>query len=481
MARVRPWERKNNLSSFMLPLIISLVVLLILIRAFFGGSSSTTQSENGSFVNVSPNQEKSEIYIYMSWDSKKQIDWSEKLYPTDNKLSVADWEWKITFDGWNQSKIYVSKLWEIKYDWNENWTDKFTLSNWDIWVESWKNNLKFTLRWLEATSSDQSVYSFTQNMVASSLYVLKWEVNVTLNTDSKAKKTATIWVGQKITILQSDLSKEDLNIQDDIEPIDDYFKEWDLYAKHWWQNYINQTNADDMSWTTTWSWTAAAKWGKILVFTYPEDEATVDTNVINIEWKITSSNIDKVTLNDKEVALNKDDMTFVAKDFSLDSTINNIVYKAYDKDWNLLGKWVLSVYSSSKDKASTWQDKPTVTTYPISSKDFRIIDPSENPYKTTEDIVKIAWFVNKWVVKFITINDFRLTKFPQFSSNWYYFANKDYWTMNDWINLYTIKYYGKDDELLNTSLFTIVKESTAPATDSTSSTWTTDATVSNNW
>lgn len=30
--------------------------------------------------------------------------------------------------------------------------------------------------------------------------------------------------------------------------------------------------------------------------------------------------------------------------------------------------------------------------------------------------------------------------------------------MNDGINLYTIKYYGENDELLFTNLFTIVKE-----------------------
>lgn len=66
--------------------------------------------------------------------------------------------------------------------------------------------------------------------------------------------------------------------------------------------------------------------------------------------------------------------------------------------------------------------------------------------------------MNKGVVKYITINDFRLSKFPQFGTSWYYFANKDYGTMNDGINLYTIKYYGENDELLFTNLFTIVKE-----------------------
>lgn len=82
-----------------------------------------------------------------------------------------------------------------------------------------------------------------------------------------------------------------------------------------------------------------------------------------------------------------------------------------------------------------------MTTYPISDKDFRIISPTENPYKTTDNIVRIEGRVNKGVVKYITINDFKLSKFPQLGTSWYYFANKDYGTMNDGINLYTIKYY----------------------------------------
>jgi hypothetical protein len=59
-----------------------------------------------------------------------------------------------------------------------------------------------------------------------------------------------------------------------------------------------------------------------------------------------------------------------------------------------------------------------------------------------------------------------LTKFVPYSTYWYYFANKDYDTMNDGINLYNIKYYDKNDELLFEHLFTIVKESEEIKTDS---------------
>jgi len=178
---------------------------------------------------------------------------------------------------------------------------------------------------------------------------------------------------------------------------------------------------------------------------------------VDIEGRFTNAQIAKITLDDKEVLIDKEQKSFIYKGFPLANAVNDIVYRGYDSDGNLLSdtKGILTIYTSKKETASK---KPSVTTYPISDKDFRIISPVENPYKTTDDVVRIEGRVNKGVVKYITVNDFRLTKFVQFGTSWYYFANKDYETMNDGINLYTIKYYGTNDELLFTNLFTIVKE-----------------------
>lgn len=208
-----------------------------------------------------------------------------------------------------------------------------------------------------------------------------------------------------------------------------------------------------------------------LIITSPEDESTVDTNEINIEGKLMNAEITKVTINDKEALIDKEQKSFIYKSFPLASSSNNIVYKAYDSEGGILTKGILTIYTSQKIGKEDASKKPSVTTYPISDKDFRIISPTENPYKTTDDVIRIEGRVNKGIVKYITINDYRLSKFPQLGTSWYYFANKDYGTMNDGINLYTIKYYGENDELLFTNLFTIVKEKleeTVPATVPTS-------------
>lgn len=455
--RINPNQRKTNYSSFAVPLILAVLFLIIIVKIFFWWSTNTwIKNTNEGFVNVDSNQEKSEIYIYMSWDSKKLIEWSTKMYPTDTKMEVASWEWKINFD-WNNTKIYVNKLGELKYNWKSWDEDSFKVLNWDIWVE-WNSKTKFELKNI-IVSSSSAILSFSQNMVASSIYVLKWEANITMNWNPNDAKITTIWVWQKITVMNSEITQSDFRLDEKIEPIDDFFKQSDFFIKHNGSSYLSSNTESTWTWLTQSGSSSNTK-GKVIIITYPEDEATIEDNKLNIEWKITSSNVDKITLNDKEASINKWDNTFIAKDFILDSSINNVVYKAYDSSNNLITKWVLTIYTSSKNTSKDEEiKKPTVTTYPLSSSDFKIIEPSDNPYKTTDNIVKIAWAVNKWAVKFITINDFRLTKFSQFSSNWYYFANQDYGTMNDWINLYTIKYYGKDDDLLYTSLFTIVKES----------------------
>jgi hypothetical protein len=40
----------------------------------------------------------------------------------------------------------------------------------------------------------------------------------------------------------------------------------------------------------------------------------------------------KVTINDKQASINKDDGTFTYKDFKVTNEITNIVYKAFDTE-----------------------------------------------------------------------------------------------------------------------------------------------------
>lgn len=59
-------------------------------------------------MTVMPSQDQSEIYIYMSGDSKKRIDSTMKMYTTDSKLAVSKGEAEADFENIS-SKVFVDK------------------------------------------------------------------------------------------------------------------------------------------------------------------------------------------------------------------------------------------------------------------------------------------------------------------------------------------------------------------------------------
>jgi hypothetical protein len=133
----------------------------------------------------------------------------------------------------------------------------------------------------------------------------------------------------------------------------------------------------------------------------------------------------------------------------------DLVYKAYDLGGNLLERWVITVYASEKKQ---WTDKLIPTTFPTSDANYRILSPSENPYKTNTSAITVSGSVPKGTVSYITVNNFRLKKFIPNTTSWYYYANTAYGTMKEWFNLYEIKFFDANNSLLSTQLFTIIKE-----------------------
>lgn len=93
--------------AFIAPFAIALFVIVIILKYIFSGGTAT-ENRGGAFITVTPKQDQSEIYIYMSGDSKKKLDGATKMYSTDSKLSVVSGEAEISLDG-NTSKIYADK------------------------------------------------------------------------------------------------------------------------------------------------------------------------------------------------------------------------------------------------------------------------------------------------------------------------------------------------------------------------------------
>lgn len=449
----------SGIWKYLVPVSIAIIVVVIVARLLMSGTDNST-GKMWSFVTVTPSLQQSEVNIKMSGDSKKQIDTATKLYATDAGLEVKSGEASVTFEP-NTSKLFLDKNVDLKYEWNLGGKQTFTLNSGCAWFEGADLETSFQMRNFTATPTGSTVAAFCQNAVASNAYVLRWEINI-----KAGDKTVDVGIGQKITLMNKEIWS--VILSEKIDSFDSYMKESDLYMRHNGGTYSSSTGSWEIlslsgtsllgtgSQAITETLSSASA-GKGIIISYPQDESTLDKNIIDITGNISDPRIVKITFNDKDAAINIAEKTFILKWFTFKNSINDVVYKTFDKDATLVTKGTFTVYLSKKVADET-ENKPSVTSFPLSDKDFRIVAPGQNPYKTTDNVVRIEWRVNKGTVKYITINDFKLSKFPQFGTYWYYFANKDFGTMNNGINLYTIKYYGENDDILSTGLFTIVKE-----------------------
>jgi hypothetical protein len=194
--------------------------------------------------------------------------------------------------------------------------------------------------------------------------------------------------------------------------------------------------------------------GKYIELINPKDGALIEGATIKVEGKILQKDVTKIMLNDKVIPLKTGSENF-SLSIPFETDILDIVYKAYNTSGNLLERGVITLYSATKKQGT---DKLVPTTFPTSDKNFPVTSPTENPYKTSASSVTVSGSVPKGAVEYITVNNFRLKKFTPYSTTWYYYANTAYDTMKEGFNLYEIKFYGTDDTLLSTQLFTIIKE-----------------------
>ena len=147
---------------------------------------------------------------------------------------------------------------------------------------------------------------------------------------------------------------------------------------------------------------------------------TVDTDVIAIEGVITGSSVAKISFNGREANILATDKSFILKDFALKDASTDILYRVTNTDGVIIQKGVLTVRLSTKKPTIK---KPDVVSYPVSSKDFIILAPTDNPHKTTEESVKIRGSFAPDLVKYIRVNSYQLQQFKAFGTSWTYNAS----------------------------------------------------------
>ena len=104
------------------------------------------------------------------------------------------------------------------------------MENSDLFADSGTEGVVIKLKNFSATPNNGSIIIFGQNTIASNLYVLKGSVLV--EDYSKKSASASVGVGQQLTIMKNDLSNNTLQFSSKIEPLSDYIKTTELFVKH---------------------------------------------------------------------------------------------------------------------------------------------------------------------------------------------------------------------------------------------------------
>lgn len=178
MMRNERTARRNSLISFAVPVAVAVIILIVIVRALFSGDDSSNDRTGADSVNVVPKSENSEIYIYMSGDSKKRLEGEEKMFPTDNRLEVKSGDAELIITN-SPSKVYADRLTEVAYRGKSaDGLHTFELQSAYLWIEAGADDTFFRLKSFTVKPKSGSIVALSQNAVGSNVYVLKGTAEV---------------------------------------------------------------------------------------------------------------------------------------------------------------------------------------------------------------------------------------------------------------------------------------------------------------
>lgn len=448
----------KSIKDYAVPLIWLVIILTIAFNMFSWWTNTSnqtdkdiSQNENQQWLQISLGNLSDAEIVYPEWKNVKVDDNNKTLYKWE-KIIVKEWNATIDFPAfWS---LNLDKLWDLLYD--ENGTINLNYSS--LWVNS-NNKMKIKMLFATVYLSENSSVSLKQNEVNSIIYLLNWTAEIENN--SWKKTSITKW--QKIAISSTDANNIGIDLESMKEPLDADFKSSEWYTKNGWDLYLNTLETGtwetiNNTGTTSWTWEEVKinDWDFITIDNPTGDEAFSDTQTIEINWTFLEW-VAEITINWINAKLNQETKRFSLKNFNLDKKTNDIIFKVYDENKDILWKYIKTIYYNGwvDEKASnSWFE---VQNFSIDASDFKFTSPSSDwIYTTYEDAVSIYGVTPKNTVKKVSVNWYTLKTFDW--TNWRYHARKDYENLKDWTNVYEIKYYGDNNKLIYTNNFTIIKK-----------------------
>lgn len=400
---------------------------------------------------ISPQTSASTVFIAMTESSKNRITGTggQPLYVGDKSISVETGGASATN---HDLSLDIDERTELIYVSHTSTGDTIQLTKWRTWAKQLSSSTTIETKNLSAIIETGNIAMIEQNnQIYSSVYAIAWDIRIHTSVGEYLLKA-----GNRIMVSASDLANPGLQLSSLVGGIDEGITSNTLFIRNDGKKLLSQLISTTTGSLLSNTGTTIDQPQGISILE-PLDGSLATKSTIAIRGSIGSKDIVRVTLNDLDSVVSPVNSTFTFSGFALAGEINNIVYKAYDATGKQVEKWVLTVYGSKQAMQNVTRLLPNVS--PISSKEFQIVSPANNPYVMTDRAIKVTWTVPKDTVSYILVNDYKLQKYLANSTSWYYFANMDSGTLQDGINLYTIKFYGANDQLLYTQLFTIIKES----------------------
>ncbi len=144
-----------------------------------------------------------------------------------------------------------------------------------------------------------------------------------------------------LSLLQSEATNPSL--ADKIAPLDDFIKQSGMYMRRGGAELLGSRASSVETGTganiTTGTGTSAVTvTSEPIRISYPEDEMTVDKDIIAIEGIISGSSVAKISFNGQEAKILTTDKSFILKDFALKDASTDILYRVTNTDGVIVQK-----------------------------------------------------------------------------------------------------------------------------------------------
>ncbi len=459
---------KKTIKDYLIPIAGIFIILIILFSVFSWGSNDDTANNDTAIENTASSMTakiddtETEAYVMDEKEDKKLISSTAKLLPLQ-KLIVT--KWTVSIEHSTIGTFKLNKLWDLEVD--KNWLLKLNQS--DLWIDA-KKWFTIDTTFSKVKVSAWSVISLSQNEALSTIYVISWSAEVS----NLIWKKTLLWNLQKLTISNQDASNKDVDLSLSKDNVDDFFKNSEWYTKNNWDSFLSGSL---LSSSSSWSLSTWALSSTSLELDDLRDEMVIDSSKLAISWKYSNDFVSSITLDWVKAKLNTSEKTFSFGTITLTKKENDLVFKLFDTDGNVMSKVVYTFYYNwaiiqEENIAETPIEKEKTTSteirnYQVDWSKFIFTAPWTSPYSTSESMVTIRWqlpasaSVTKVMVNWFPLGSFNWT-------TWRYHANSDSDNFKDWTNVYEVKYYWAGWKLIYTNSFVIIKkakliETTEPA------------------